>query len=91
MSAGETYEVSDEQLARLDNQFTYHAPHGNQAARYGALRAAGRTLALAILERCPPSFELEQALLRINEAVFWANAAIARHEPAPAPAASSTA
>lgn len=64
----------------LENRFTYHAPKENQAARYSAIRAEVRDLALYLGENCPPSRELSLALTHLEEAVFWANASIARNE-----------
>ena len=64
----------------LENRFTYHAPKGNQADRYGLIRAAGLELAAFIDVQCPESREKSLALTKIDEAVMWANAAIARRE-----------
>ena len=67
-------------LDRLDNDFTYHAPGGDQVERYGALRAKGKELALHIVENTPESREQSLALTKVEEAIFFANAAIARNE-----------
>ena len=64
----------------LQNRFTYHAPKGDQGERYVALRAAALTLAMDITAKTPPSREQSLALTHLEEAVFWANAAIARNE-----------
>jgi len=64
----------------LDSMFVFHAPKGDQAERYGEIRAAARELAAFISERCPKSRELSMALSHVDEAVFCANAAIARNE-----------
>jgi hypothetical protein len=64
----------------LDNRFTYHAPKGDQADRYAALRDHAKGLAEHIVDECPESREKLLALTKLEEAVFWANAAIARHE-----------
>lgn len=74
------YERTPEVDARLQNDFTYHKPVGDQAERYEAIRFAGYLLALHLTERAPPSRELSLALTKVDEAVFWANAAIARNE-----------
>lgn len=70
-------------LRRLDNDFTYHRPHGDQAKRYEELRAAGKELALAIVARVPDGRERALALTQLEQAIFWANAGIARGEPEP--------
>jgi hypothetical protein len=68
----------------LENIFTYHAPFGTQQERYVVLRNAGKTLAAVVLASCPPSAERTLALRKIEEAVMWANASIARNEKPPA-------
>lgn len=66
--------------ADVDNRFTYHPPHGDQAVRYGEIRERVRILAHALLAACPPSRERLTALTKLDEVVFFANAAIARSE-----------
>lgn len=68
--------VVDELLQR----FTYHAPFGNQVARYGELRSTGLVLAHLVLTQTPPGREQSLAITNIEQAIFWANAAIARNE-----------
>jgi hypothetical protein len=74
------YKPTPEDLARLENTFTYHAPKGNQTGRYAMLRSTARGLAQDILEATPKSREQSLALTHLEEAIFWANAAIARNE-----------
>lgn len=64
----------------LDNRFTYHAPKDGQAERYQAIRAKGKELAELVTTEAPTSREQSLALTKIEEAVMWANAAIARNE-----------
>jgi hypothetical protein len=64
----------------IDNNFTYHPPFGTQAARYEELRELAKGLAASYLEHCPESRERSLALTKLEEAVMWANAAIARNE-----------
>ena len=64
----------------MEKRFTYHAPKGNQAERYEAIRFMGRSFAAHIVVNCPESRELSLAVTKIEEAIFWANAAIARNE-----------
>ena len=66
--------------ADLSNRFTYHAPKGDQAERYVEIRQGAVELAQLIDESCPDSREKSTAITKIEEAVFWANAAIARNE-----------
>lgn len=74
------YVVSDKEQADLAKNFSYHPPKDDQAERYVALRGNAQTLATEIHFFCPPSRERSLALTRLEEAVFWANAAIARNE-----------
>lgn len=62
-----------------DNVFTYHKPKEGQAVTYELLRIEAKHLALLMRENCPPSRELALARTNLEQAVFWANAAIARH------------
>ena len=71
----------------LENNFTYHKPFGNQLERYQELRDAGKSLAENIVNMTPESREQSLALTNLEQAVFWANAAIARNEKAVAEAA----
>ena len=66
--------------ATIKNNFTYHPPFGTQPERYDLLRTSGQVLAEQINERCPDSREKSLALTRLEEAIFWANASIARNE-----------
>jgi len=66
--------------AEIDKRFTYHAPKGDQAARYQELRDAAKTLAELIVSKTPASREQSLALTSLEETCFWANASIARNE-----------
>lgn len=67
-------------LRRLERDYTYHAPHGDQAERYETLRELGKTLAIAIVTLSPASREQSAALTNLETAIMFANAAIARNE-----------
>jgi hypothetical protein len=79
--------LTQHDLGDLDNRFAYHAPHGTQAARYGAVRDLCKNLAYQLSMLAPASPELQQALNALDLAMFQANAAIARREAKPAPKA----
>ncbi len=64
----------------ISNRFTYHVPKEGQPAKYDYLRNSARELAREINERCPESREKSLAITHLEEAVFWANASIARNE-----------
>jgi len=67
-------------VQELTKRFTYHAPQGDQAPRYEALRQGGLALARLWADLCPESRELSVALTHLETAAMWANAAIARNE-----------
>lgn len=62
----------------LENRFTYHPPKDGQTERYERIRFKAKVLAAFINERCPESREKSLSLTKIEEAVTWANASIAR-------------
>lgn len=68
------------ELADLKNRFTYHPPKEGQPATYERIRAAGLRLALLVNSEAPEGREKSLAITKIEEAVMWANAAIARNE-----------
>ena len=68
------------QESDLENRFTYHAPKSDQQKRYEQLRSEAKALAYSITDNTPPSREQSLALTKLEEAIFWANAAIARNE-----------
>ena len=64
----------------VQNTFTYHAPFGDQPARYQAIRSVAKDLATLIQTATPVSREQSVALTNLQQAVMWANAAIAINE-----------
>jgi hypothetical protein len=75
------YTPKPEVLGRIDNNFTYHAPTTqDQVERYGHIRECAKQFAKLLVADCPESRELSIALTKLEEAVFWANASIARNE-----------
>ena len=67
-------------LARLDNDYIYHAPKGDQTDRYQLIRANGLAYAKVIASLTPASREQSMALTALEQVVMYANAAIARNE-----------
>ena len=76
---------------RFENTYTYHAPKGDQTARYEKLRAKARELAELIRSLKDPRVQTMISITRVDttpdlahtkveEATMWANAAIARNE-----------
>jgi hypothetical protein len=67
----------------LENRFTYHPPQPGQPEKYEDIRDTAKTLAYLISAECPNSREKSLALTKLEEAVMWANAAIAREQILP--------
>lgn len=65
---------------QLENRFMHHPPFGDQAERYGKIRAKILEAAEACVEMTPCSPEQARALNSLDEAMMLFNAAIARNE-----------
>ena len=76
------YVPKNEVTDMLERNFTYHPPIADkqQAEKYEALRDNFKTLAYEIVNNTSPSREQSLALTNLEQAMFWANAAIARNE-----------
>jgi len=74
------YVVSGPDIQRDLNNISHHTPFGDQAERYEDNRNRALDLAARLRGNCPPSRELSLALTKLEEVVFWSNAAIARNE-----------
>lgn len=72
--------MDNNRKAKIENDFTYHTPKGDQIERYAQIRDKGKEFALLIAELTPESAEQDQALQLLNLATMSANAAIARNE-----------
>lgn len=62
----------------IANRFDYHRPDATRVAQHEQVRAAARVLADAINELVPEGREKSTAVTKVEEAMFWANAGIAR-------------
>ena len=62
----------------LDNRFMHHPPSDDAALRHNAVRKDTRLLAGKYDRQLPEGREKALALTKLEEAMFWANAAIAR-------------
>lgn len=74
------YTISEERQEMLDNNFRYHRPQGDQQERYPHIRKEAKKLAETICRLAPVGREQSLALIKLEEAVMWANASIARNE-----------
>lgn len=61
----------------LRSLFTYHAPTGDQADRYGRINEAALVFAEVVVDNTPASADQSAAIRKIREARMTANAAIA--------------
>ncbi|AQZ45581.1 hypothetical protein [Paenibacillus larvae] len=64
---------------KIENNFKYHALKEGQTQKYTSIRGKAEELAHLIDESCPNSREKSLALTNLEQAVMWANAAIARN------------
>ncbi len=67
-----------QQLERIEHNFTYHPPKDGQQTRYETMRNKAKEFATEIAHMSPASREQSLALTHLEEAVMWANAAISR-------------
>ncbi len=64
----------------IPNKFTYHKPPNDQVVQaHTEIREACHSAALQIWEAAPPCEESIRAITKLEEAMFWGNAAVARH------------
>ena len=75
-----TTELDPGFVKKIENNFTYHPPKGDQTTRYEQIRAKAKEFALLIAELTPYSREQSLALTHLEDATMWANASIARNE-----------
>ncbi len=64
---------------QIEHNFKYHSPKVGQPELYVEIRDTAKVLALLFLKDCPDGREKSLALTKLEEAVMWANAGIARH------------
>ncbi len=62
----------------IETRFIYHAPKVGQPEIYARLRDKAKEMAILINDVCPESREKALAFSQLEDAIFWANAAIAR-------------
>jgi hypothetical protein len=63
----------------MENRFTYHSPSDAQKEQFEMIRRIAYAYAVQLNELCPDGREKALALTKLDEVVFWANAAIARN------------
>lgn len=65
--------------ADLDKRFTYHAPDAAKSELHNTVRNMSKAAADAFNAVVPEGREKALAITKLEEAMFWANAGIARH------------
>jgi hypothetical protein len=74
------YQMTEEERGRVAVAFNVQEVSPGQQKKQAAIRMFGEDFAGCVMAKCPRSRELSLALTKIEEAVFWANEAIARNE-----------
>ena len=67
----------------LDYNFNHHSPTSEQIEKYDAIRDKFKEVAELICEICPESRERTESMVNIEQAMFWANASVARDKNMP--------
>lgn len=62
----------------IDNRFEYHPPSPEKIRQHERVRSYLRQMAHEFADSLPAGREKSLALTKLEEAMFWANAAIAR-------------
>ncbi len=68
-------------MSELDRRFDYHAADEFRAERHRQIREACKAAAAIVDEELVNGREKSLALTNLEQAMFWANASIAREEP----------
>ena len=63
----------------INRRFDYHRPTGNKVQDHEAVREDVKLTAVFLNFILPDGPEKEQALVKLEECLMWANAAIARN------------
>jgi hypothetical protein len=65
----------------LKDRFSHHVPKNEKVTKsFEDIRRNMLTTACILGEKCPESRELNIAIKKLEEAMYWANAAIARNQ-----------
>lgn len=78
-------QIEKSKNADFDNRFSHHPPTPEAIIKHAAIREQARAFAQLMEDVLPASREKSVVLTKIEEAMFWANAAIARNISAPGP------
>lgn len=73
--------TKDELLKRINNNHKHYPPQTQKRIdNHQRVRHVTAECARSLVEVCPVSRELSLALTALEEAMFWANSAVARNE-----------
>ena len=73
--------ISEEARTLIDQAFNHHPPSDLDVGHaHGFIRNELKHVALVVMQLCPGSRERSLALTKLEEAMFWANSAIARNQ-----------
>lgn len=64
--------------AEIERRFTYHRPEGDKIAEHEDIRIAFKSFAQLVNDVLPQGREASLTFTALEEASFWAHAAIAR-------------
>jgi hypothetical protein len=78
-----TDQQRDQLHARVENDFRYHRPDAETAAKHAALRDVFERVSHEVIDLGPPGRELSTALTKLEESMFHANAGLARSSSPP--------
>lgn len=68
--------------AELENRFKYHQPRSEDVAdQHQSVRGLCDSLAYRLNQILPEGREKSLAMTKLEEVMFWSNAAIARNQP----------
>ena len=70
--------MTGEEMLDLSRRFTYVEPNESRAIMHEGLRNTAHGFAYSIVTNAPPCRERSLAITKIEEALMWANAALAR-------------
>lgn len=71
--------ITPAERAQIETAFKHHPPTGGKGDKHAAVREACRFAAYSIVGSQPPSRERALAITKLEEAMMWANAGIARN------------
>jgi len=80
MAQAQPPDLRTDRLADLAVRFTYHKPNDYKAGAHQQVRNALLEIAVELDALLPEGREKSLVFTKLEEAMFWANAAIARRE-----------